>query len=249
MDIGVLEDEAAPAQLMLSLLTAAGHRVDLFNRGDTLLRELRRTGYDLLLIDWQVPGLSGIEVLQWVREQKGSRIPVIFVTNLNEEENIVRALKQGADDYIVKPVRSGEMLARIDAVFRRYNNSQANDARIDIAGYALVLSTRQVQHNGVPIELTQKEFELTWYLFSQVGRLISRAQIMQAVWGLDGGIETRTVDTHMSRLRRKLALKPEHGFRLVSVYNFGYRLESIAVTSSSNPSTKVSAAGKPAPTL
>jgi DNA-binding response OmpR family regulator len=106
-----------------------------------------------------------------------------------------------------------------------------------------------VQRHGVLLDLTQKEFELSWYLFSQLGRLLSRAQIMQAVWGLDSAIETRTLDTHMSRLRRKLSLTPEHGFRLVSVYNFGYRLESTTAPRSPGPLPAAARGSAPATTL
>ncbi|MDR2710525.1 MAG: response regulator transcription factor [Burkholderiales bacterium] len=229
MRILVLEDDVAQGDALISLLGQSGHEVHAFIRGDDVMRILRREIFDLALLDWKTPGATGREVLTWIREQLLEPLPVIFISQQDNEADIVDALTAGADDYLIKPIRSAELMARIAAVMRRHasNTDPSQQMILRVGGLVLDRNVRTATLNGRLIELTQKEFELAWYLFRHLGQLVSRIQTLQAVWGGSESISSRTLDTHISRLRRKLELTPENGFCLISVYGYGYRVEYI----------------------
>ncbi|MCL2872029.1 MAG: response regulator transcription factor [Betaproteobacteria bacterium] len=228
MRILVLEDDVAQGDALISLLVQAGHEVHAFARGDDVMRVLRREVFDLALLDWQTPGATGREVLDWIREQLLEPVPVIFVSQQDNEADIVDALTAGADDYLTKPIRPAELMARIGAVMRRRASVDSSQQMVLNSG-ALMLdrNARTAMINGRLVDLTQKEFDLAWYLFRHIGQLVPRVQTLQAVWGASESVSSRTLDTHISRLRRKLELTPENGFCLISVYGYGYRIEHI----------------------
>jgi len=133
------------------------------------------------------------------------------------------------DDYMIKPIRRLELLSRLDAVWRRVRPRDDAGQVVELPPYRLDLDCRQVLRDGVPVEaLTEKEFALAVFLFQNLGRLLSRGHLLEAIWGLSADIPTRTLDTHISRVRKKLDLHPANGFRLVPAYNYGYRLERVA---------------------
>jgi DNA-binding response OmpR family regulator len=173
--------------------------------------------------------LSGTEVLQWLRQKQQIETPVLFATSRESEADIVAALSAGADDYMVKPIRRLELLARVDALLRRSRPRGAEIANIELAPYLIDLANRVVRVDGKPIEMTDKEYELTVFLFQNIGRLLSRGHITESVWGHAAEVQSRTVDTHISRIRKKLDLGSAHGVRLTPIYNFGYRLEKVSV--------------------
>jgi DNA-binding response OmpR family regulator len=228
MRIALLEDDEQLGPLIVLWLEDAGHSVALFASGSTFMRALERESFDLLILDWTLPDTTGDKVLTWVREHIEWPIPAIFVTARDSEEEIVAGLNLGADDYIVKPLRRQEFLARVAAVARRAHAPTAPSGRLSFPPYELDVGSRSVVRGGEPIELTQKEYELALFLFRNHGRLLSRGHILQSVWGHQANITTRTVDTHVSRLRTKLALGPENGWQLNAIYNHGYRLEHLA---------------------
>ncbi|MCR6668261.1 MAG: response regulator transcription factor [Methyloversatilis sp.] len=225
--IALLEDDPVQVEILGSWLCAAGHDIHTFMRSRDLMREAVRESYDLLLIDWELPDLPGADVLRWLRNERGLTTPVIFVTARQDENDIVTALAAGADDYIVKPARRMELLTRIEAVLRR-SRPPADQPVIDAAPYQFDMNSHTARLNGEVIDLTEREFELAVFLFRNVGRLVSRGHLLESLWGRKGDVPTRTVDTHMSRVRSKLALRPENGYRLASTYNYGYRLERVA---------------------
>ena len=167
-----------------------------------------------------------IPVLRWLREDRSNDTPVIFVTARDAEGDIVEALNNGADDYLVKPVRRLELMSRIEAVMRRARPS-AKGTTLEVGPYVFDLNHKHVTVDGEPVELTDKEYDLSVFLFRNIGRLLSRGHMLEAVWGRTANLATRTVDTHVSRVRSKLNLRPESGFRLVPTYNYGYRLEQL----------------------
>ncbi|MDR1528883.1 MAG: response regulator transcription factor [Burkholderiales bacterium] len=234
MRVLVLEDEEVQGDAIIALLQQAGYKGYLYRRGDDAISALRREMFDLALIDWQTPGVSGRETLSWMRNHSSQQIPVIFVSQRDDENSIVEALTAGADDYLTKPIRSSELMARISAVMRRKTHTPVGSAEQTMLNIG-PLSLNRLEHtatiNGNPVDLTQKEFELAWYLLKNTGRLVPRAQALQTVWGINDSQSSRTLDTHISRLRRKLNLTPENGFRLISIYNYGYRMEYIGATS------------------
>lgn len=226
MRVVVLDDDQAQLDLVQQIVGAMGHDVHAYTDGRTLLRALRRETYDLLILDWQLPDVSGIEVMRWVRGNLEERVPILFVTNRSAESDVIEGLSAGADDFMVKPIRTGELTARVNALLRRaYHQKSAGEVVID--RYRFDTATAQIHTDGQTIALKQKEFDLALFLFQNLGRLLSREHLHEAVWGL--GIEalSRSLDTHISRLRTKLDLRPANGFLLLAIYGLGYRLETI----------------------
>ena len=229
MRIALLEDDVAVGTAMQHWLEAAGHDVHNFTSGKTIVREASRESFDLFMLDWHVPDLSGEEVLRWLREKQQSTVPVLFATSRDSEADIVAALQAGADDYMVKPVRRLELLARVDSLLRRARPKQSETEPITVGPYSIDLVDRVVTLRGTPVEMTDKEYDLTVFLFRNIGRLTSRGHISESVWGRSSDVQSRTVDTHVSRVRKKLELGPANGVRLTPVYNFGYRLEKVSL--------------------
>src|ERR1035437_6461601 len=228
MRIAVLDDDRSQTDLVCQVLTAAGHVCHPFQSGKEMVNQLRRESYDMLVIDWQVPDLSGAEVLRWARDKLPANLPVLFMTSRSGEDEIVEGLAAGADDYMIKPIRRGELLARVQALLRRAYPSQNPVEQIHFGQYMFEARTGRLTLAGTPIEVTQKEFDLALLFFRNLGRPLSRAYILEAVWSRDIDIPSRTMDTHVSRVRSKLQLRPENGFRLAPVYSYGYRLEQIS---------------------
>ena len=228
MRLAVLEDDASQLELISRWLQMAGHHVHAFEQGAALLRALEHETFDALLLDWNVPDVSGIEVLKRLRHELNSRTPVLFSTARSEETDVVSALRQGADGYLVKPLRRLELLARLDAATRRNvaKGAQAEHFEIDI--FRVDAAARRLLRNKEPLALTAKDFDLAVLFLRNVGQLLSRGHLWESVWNARGVVSSRTVDTHVSRIRSKLLLLPEHGWRLAAVYGYGYRLEQLS---------------------
>ncbi|MDP5009535.1 MAG: response regulator transcription factor [Glaciimonas sp.] len=227
MRIAVLDDDQSQTDLVCQVLTSSGHVCHPFQSGKEILNQLRRENYDMLILDWQVPDLSGPEVLHWIRFKLPPTIPVLFMTSRSGEDDIVAGLAAGADDYMIKPIRRGELVARVQALLRRAYPIQNASEQISFGDYVFETRSSRLMLAGAPIEVTQKEFDLALLFFRNLGRPLSRAYILEAVWSRDIDIPSRTMDTHVSRVRSKLQLLPENGFRLAPVYSYGYRLEQL----------------------
>ncbi len=225
MHIGILEDESIQQELYKVWLTTAHHTCDCYDSGKAFIEALKRTRYDLLILDWVLPDSSGEIALRWVRENLGWDVPVIFVTSRDVEEDIVKVLRQGADDYVVKPPKMLELLARIEALSRRSRPLSAPTLRM--GSYEIRQDAREICVGGEPVDLTQKEFELATYLFQHPGKLLSRVHLLDKIWGKNANVDTRTVDTHVSRVRKKLRIAPENGWQIHPVYGYGYRIERL----------------------
>jgi len=229
MRVAVLDDDASELELVRATVESMGHDCLAFSDGGELLRALRREAFDLLLLDWHLPGVSGFEVLRWARENLRDRVPALFLTNRGTEADVIAGLDAGADDFMAKPIRVGELKARVGALLRRaYATAPSSDPVF--GRYTFDLAGARVLVDGMPVVLKQREFELALYLFRHVGRLLPRKQLLDAIWGVDAETESRSLDTHVSRLRTRLGLAPENGYRVVAVYNVGYRLEATAGT-------------------
>ena len=226
MRIALLEDEHEQAQHIQSVLSERGHHCDSFPSGQAFLSAVLHRSYDLLVMDWQIPDMTGIEVLENVRAQLNWQIPVVFLTQRDSETDIVRALDAGADDYLAKPAREAELVARINALARR-TSPDADKESLQYGPFEINTQLRTIALHGNVLTLTDKDFDLTLFLFQNQGRLLTREMLLERVWGLAKDINTRTVDTHMSRLRRRLGLNPENGFRIKTIYQRGYRLEAM----------------------
>ena len=227
MRIAYLEDDMAQAELVTHWLKEAGHNCIHLASGREFMSLLRRDTFDILVLDWEVPDMNGYAVLEEVRAS-GNRTPVLFATQRDDESSIVGALTQGADDYMVKPTKQAELLARIAALGRRAGVSDMDDeTALTVGPWTVDRSRRQILLADEPVKLTDKDYELASYLFQNVGKLMSRAHLLEKVWGIMTPIESRTVDVHISRIRRSLQIRPEQGYRIKTVYQHGYHLEPI----------------------
>jgi DNA-binding response OmpR family regulator len=229
MRIAILDGDRGQTEVVCQVLATAGHTCHSFDNGREMLIQLRQESYDMLIINWQVTDVSGAEVLRWARERLPANLPVMFMTSHSSEDDIVAGLAAGADDYMIKPIRRGELVARVQALLRRAYPTQNTGERIQFGDYIFEVRTARLTIRGEQVELTQKEFDLALLFFRNIGRPLSRAYILEAVWAREAEVPSRTMDTHVSRVRSKLHLRPEHGFRLAPVYSYGYRLEQIAI--------------------
>ena len=215
MKIAVLEQDRSQADLICQVLSAAGHSCQSFDSAKELLRRDRH------------PGDLGAEVLRRAKEKLAPNAPVIFLVGSNAEDDIIEGVTAGADDYLVKPLRRGELVARVSALLRRAYPSQNSAEQLQFGPYVFETRPGRLLKDGSVIDVTQKEFSLALLFFRNIGRPLSRAYIHESVWVRDTDVPSRTMDTHVSRVRNKLHLRPENGFRLVPVYSYGYRLEKL----------------------
>ncbi|MFC1749115.1 response regulator transcription factor [Pseudomonadota bacterium] len=234
MRVAIIEDDIDQARLLEFWLKDAGYECYLFDSGSAAIKGLQKETFDLVLLDWLLPDLNGDKVLAWIRENLDWRIPVIFVTQRDSEEDIAFALEHGADDYVVKPIKSLELKARIKALTRRMGGVERDKPALEFGVYRFETDHHQAYVNDQTVALTQKEFELAVFFFRNAGRLLSRSHLLESVWGHSAELNTRTLDTHISRLRKKLQFGEAFGYQLRSIYHHGYRLESSAEQSASD---------------
>lgn len=227
MRIAVLDNDRSQADLICQVLGSAGHACQSFDNGKDLLSQLRKDNYDMLILDWQVADLSGVEVMRRAKEKMPATTPIMFLTSSSAEDDIVAGIGAGADDYMIKPLRRGELVARVQALLRRAYPAQNGAEQLQFGPYIFETRPGRLLMDGVVIEVTHKEFYLALLFFRNIGRPLSRAYIHEAVWVRETAVPSRTMDTHVSRVRNKLHLRPENGFRLVPVYSYGYRLEKL----------------------
>ncbi len=200
----VVEDEEALSLLLRYNLEAEGYEVDTIARGDEADIRLRETQPDLLLLDWMLPGLSGIELCRRLRaREETASMPIIMLTARGEEDERIRGLAIGADDYVVKPFSVPELMARVKALLRRSRPEMINQL-LHVADLELDRETFRVRRNGREIHLGPTEFRLLEFLMQSPGRVFSRAQLLDSVWGHDVYVDERTVDVHIGRLRKSI---------------------------------------------
>jgi two-component system, OmpR family, phosphate regulon response regulator PhoB len=235
LTLAIVDDDGEQRSAVSAALAPLG-ACHTFANAELLFAKIQ-AGYTptVLLLDWGLPGMSGLAALKALRKQ-GLTVPVLFLTSRDSERDVVSALNAGADDYLVKPFRAGELTARVKTLLRR--------AAPEVAGQLAALAVEDVPltaaHLGVvldrtrsaitmpgqtAVDMTQREFELAVFLFEHLNQPVSREAVMQAVWRHGEIAESRTLDTHMSKLRNKLNLRPDLGWRLTPVYSFGYRLD------------------------
>ncbi|WP_430591445.1 response regulator [Humidisolicoccus flavus] len=221
----LVEDEAALSEPLAFLLEREGFDVRVSENGRDAVADFATNGADLVLLDLMLPGLSGTEVCREIRAQSG--VPIIMLTAKDSEIDIVVGLELGADDYVTKPYSSRELIARVRAVLRRHETKTVAEAPgVLYAGRVELDSERHaVRVDGRDVAMPLKEFELLEFLMSNMGRVLTRGQLIDRVWGPDYFGDTKTLDVHIKRLRSKIELDPSSPEQLVTVRGLGYRFE------------------------
>lgn len=219
----VVEDEEALAELLRYNLEAEGYEVETIDRGDDAELRLRESVPDLLLLDWMLPGLSGIELCRRVRMRNETEtLPIIMLTARSEESERIRGLSTGADDFVVKPFSVPELMARIKAMLRRSNPSKVS-SHLKIGDIELDKEKHRAHRNGREVKLGPTEYKLLEFLMSAPGRVFSREQLLDSVWGHNNYVDERTVDVHIGRLRRSITRGKEQD-PIRTVRGSGYAL-------------------------
>lgn len=227
MRIAILEDDPQQQAMMEQVIQMMGHTCQCFGTGAALTKSLRRESFDLLVLDWELPDTSGPEIAAWARQELSAELPILMVTLRSEEADIVQGLQSGADDFMVKPLRVAEFKARLQALLRRaYPISTAEQQ--SFGPYQFDRSSLTVSFGQQQATLTHREFALALLLFQNAGRLMSRDHLREAVWGQNAEVLSRTLDTHISRLRQQLELRPGNTYAISAVYGLGYRLDVLA---------------------
>ncbi|WP_156443834.1 response regulator transcription factor [Burkholderia savannae] len=225
MKILVLDDDVAHTNFICLILRQHEHEVYISEDGARAVRFLETSMVDLVILDWNVPVISGLDVLRWIRRNIGYNIPVLFLTNRVFEQQIAEALNAGADDYVAKPVGKVELLARINALTRRLYRGRELSDTISTGNYIINAKEKSIFLNGARISLTQKEYEIASILFMNLGYAVPRDYLIKLVWGKSSDMLSRSLDTHVYRVRKKLSLYAENGVTLKSIYATGYRLD------------------------
>jgi two-component system phosphate regulon response regulator PhoB len=203
-NILIVEDEEALTLLLRYNLETQGYEVETIARGDEADTRLREGTPDLVILDWMLPGLSGIELCRRLRARPETRqLPIIMLTARGEESERVRGLSTGADDYIVKPFSVPELLARVNALLRRASPERVADV-LSFGDIAIDREKKRVSRGGQAVDLGPTEYRLLEFLMERPGRVFSREQLLDGVWGSDIYIDERTVDVHVGRLRKAL---------------------------------------------
>ncbi|MFL9960145.1 response regulator transcription factor [Paraburkholderia sediminicola] len=224
MRIAVLQRDPIMRQSIEQVLLKAGHICMLYDDGLAMSKALARSTADLLVLDWLGTRLSGTEVLRSVRGGGGDPLPVMFASLDTSEESMVRAFVSGADDYIGLPLRAAEFRERIAALLRRAYPERSSAAGFEVGPYHFDNRRQLVLLRGEPVTLSSTQYRLAALFFSNIGRVMSRDHIFAMVWGREFRELTRTIDSHVSRLRLLLEIEPQNEFRLQPVYKSGYRL-------------------------
>lgn len=229
--VAILDDEPQQALIAAGALTAAGHACVIFSDYAKLLLALEGKAFDLLILGWQgQSGPFGREAAAWARIHLDPPPQILMLTSRPDAEAIVNALDAGADDFLLKPLEAPILLARVHALVRaRQRPDTAPSLQRETFGSVVFeLAARTVTIGGRQVRLASKEFALALTFFRNLHRALGRPQLMDSVWGRVHHPTARTLDAHVSRLRAKLDLRPASGFRLTSVYSFGYRLDAVA---------------------
>ncbi len=219
----VVEDDEAMAVALRDGFTYEGYEVLVARDGEEGLRMAREEDPDLMILDVMLPKMTGLEVCKLLRGE-GSRLPIIMLTARGQEIDKVLGLKLGADDYVTKPFSFMELMARAEAVLRRSRPNQGSQRPVHEFGNIVVdLDRHEATRDGTSMELTPREFRLLGYFLEHQGEVVSREQLLDAVWGYDTIPFTRTVDTHIAKLRKKIEDDPSDPRHIITVHRLGYK--------------------------
>lgn len=236
MRIAVLDDDPILQELLKSTLEKHDHVCRIYGTGASLLKDLRIETFDLIILDWHLPDMEGPEIAQTARQIVGPQLPILFITRRNGERDVIEGLANGADDFMTKPLRMGELVARASALLRRAF-PQAMGSQLAFGPYSFEPAQRTLSLHGQPIELKNREYELALLMFRNTGRLLSRGHIREVVWGELSEGRSRSLDTHISHLRTKMVLTPSNEYTISSIYGVGYRLDNVGAKARTSNAT------------
>lgn len=228
MRIAVLEADPTRAIGIDQTLRLNGHQCTRYIHGRSLIQALHGGTFDMLLLDSDVPGISALDVLSWVRRTLGHELPVMLLGDSDDDRHIAACFGEGADAYLRKPVGMAELAARVMALLRRAGPGGEHACDLHHGAFRFATADRRVWVHGRPVALAPKEFDLAVLLFRNLGSLVLRQTMVNEVWRYHVEAASRTVDSHLSRVRTKLALWPHNGVRLCAVYGLGNRLDAVA---------------------
>jgi len=223
----IADDDAKIRELLELYLTKEGFVVEQAADGAEAILKAQQLKPDLIVLDIMMPVMDGMEVCRQVR--KFSRVPVIMLTARTEDEDRILGLELGADDYVSKPFNPRELIARVKAVLRRVPGREEGQTEGEVLKFPQLLINRQeyvVTSSGNPVQLTAKEMDLLWHMASHPGRVFSREQLLESIWGYEYFGDTRTVDTHIKRIRQKLGVKDDSLWDIKTVWGVGYKFEA-----------------------
>lgn len=225
MEIAYLERDREEATRVVAWLEEAGHDCHHLDEPAGLLRAFQRQTFDVLLLEWRAAARAAGQLLGRTDSQ-GQNIPTLATGMPDDESAPAEALRAGADDYTVKPLVRAELLARIDALSRRAD-ARPRARNLWLGPWEVDAAGRRILLDGEPVALTEKDYALACQFLRHPGRVLSRAYLLRTVWGLTGSVNSRTLDVHVSRIRRALEITPSRGFCIRSLYQQGYRLETL----------------------
>ena len=203
--IAYLEDDLEQAKMVTTWFEEFNYQYEHFTQAQALLNRLKDEDFDIALLDWELPEMSGLEAVKLIRSRYHQNLPILFCSMKDNEADVVQALESGADDYMRKPLLRIELKARLQALLRRSKGSQLEN-EIEHGCYRFDLQNKKAFVNGLLIEMTDKDFEVASCLFDNIGRILSRSFLLETIWGISSDLNTRTVDVHVSRVRKALEI-------------------------------------------
>jgi DNA-binding response OmpR family regulator len=226
MRIAIIGHDRTIAAQLFDTLALDGHDCHAYEEVDSFLHSLPRGRFDACIVDQQSPGIDNRHLLRKINEMKRP-VPVLVLTVRGTELETAGAFDNGNNDFQVKPLHINEFRARLAALVRRRAPTAPDGAIFAYDRFEFNLKTQEVRDSSVPVTMTQKEFQLALLLVGNIGKALSRTDIREAVWGRNSEVPSRTLDTHVSRVRSKLGLRPAGGYLLAPLYSFGYKLENL----------------------
>jgi DNA-binding response OmpR family regulator len=229
MKIAILDFDLFQAESVCDILASIGHECHPFRSSMELLKRFSHEPYDVLVLNMQHPEEES-SLVQAMRKQVAATMPILCITGSTNEDEIVASLDAGANDYMLRPIRRRDLVTKVLVLLRRAYPSQTASEQLQFGPYIFEPRRERLTIMGKLVDVTRKEFDLALLFLRNVGRPLSRTFIVETVWGGNPPEMSRTVDTHVSRVRNKLGLIPEHGFRLANLYGYGYRLDQVQTT-------------------
>lgn len=224
MLIAILDTDRTQTDFICQVMAAARHECHLIQAVNNLSGHLQQIDCRMLVMELPATG-SVVDVLCDIRQNLPTSFPVMLLASHSDQDEIVAAIEAGANDYLIKPIRRGELLTRVQTLLKRAYPEQLAAQQTHFGIYTFEEGSNRLTRGSQVIDVTQKEFNLALLFFRHLGRPLSRAFIRDAIWTQHADIPSRTIDTHVSRVRSKLGLRPENGFKLAPVYSYGYKLE------------------------